>query len=202
MFHLGGPHCFFFLIFPKKIYTLLILFLISFFRLRLMREKQLASPLASLFLLHIAQLNSHKREDNFLIRNEQFFFLLLLTLRSVVFWILAIFNSFALHWVSQRLWFPRISYVKLKFVSVAAINYARERSKCLFSNFNALCLQISYLFQPLPTIYLFCPGRNFICCFSPKAGEIFIAVIKYWTANSFGVFRGDEKFGRKEEEKN
>lgn len=28
---------------PKKIYTLLILFLISFFRLSLMREKQLAS---------------------------------------------------------------------------------------------------------------------------------------------------------------
>lgn len=102
VFHLGGPHPFFF-IFPKKIYTLLILFLISFFRLSLMREKQLASPLTSLFLLHIAQLNSHKREDNFLIRNEQVFFLLLLTLRSVVFWILAIFNSFALHWVSQRL---------------------------------------------------------------------------------------------------
>lgn len=67
----------FFFIFPKKIYTLLILFLISFFRLRLMREKQLASPLASLFLLHIAQLNSHKREDNFLIRNEQFFFIII-----------------------------------------------------------------------------------------------------------------------------
>lgn len=44
VFHLGGPHRFFF-IFPKKIYTLLILFLISFFRLSLMREKQLASPL-------------------------------------------------------------------------------------------------------------------------------------------------------------
>lgn len=92
MFHLGGPHRFF--SFPKKIYTLLILFLISFFRLSLMREKQLASlPLSPpSFLLHIAQLNSHKREDNFLIRNEEFFFLLLLlTLRSVVFWILAIF---------------------------------------------------------------------------------------------------------------
>lgn len=38
------PIAFFF--FPKKIYTLLILFLISFFRLSLMREKQLASPLS------------------------------------------------------------------------------------------------------------------------------------------------------------
>lgn len=144
---------------PKKIYTLLILFLISFFRLSLMREKQLASPLSPLtflFLLHIAQLNSHKREDNFLIRNEQFFFsLLLLTLRSVVFWILAIFNSFALHWVSQRLWFSRISYVKLKFVSVAAINYAGKRSKCLFSSFNALCLQISIFFSLSPPFTCF-----------------------------------------------